>query len=230
MTSAKIQVYGQRCSGTNALIALIEKNFGQGRFTEQFGFKHWFVPESVYFPNWVTIVVIARDVIQWAQSFYKNPWHAHPQLKALPFDQFIRHEWCSIWDTDFWDIDSSHPIFAKEMMHERCPITGDRFKNIIQMRTAKLKHWSMLDQRCDKLILCSHDEFQNNVTAILDKIGTVSGIKPLSRYTQIMGYKGDDHIAYQPASYPNLSVENLRHIDQFLDWKIEEKFGLLKKA
>lgn len=50
-------------------------------------------------------------------------------------------------------------------------------------------------------------------SGILDKISAVSGIKPLAGHQQIMGYKGDDRIAYQPVGYPKLGHADLQHID-----------------
>ncbi|RYD26851.1 MAG: hypothetical protein EOP89_06125, partial [Lysobacteraceae bacterium] len=45
----RVQVYGQRCSGTNLVTRAIEANMPSVTITEDFGFKHWFVPPQTLF-------------------------------------------------------------------------------------------------------------------------------------------------------------------------------------
>ncbi|MEE4207817.1 MAG: hypothetical protein V2I43_00940 [Parvularcula sp.] len=86
----RVQVYGPRCSGTNALIKLIETNFDDLTVTEEFGFKHWPVPEWITIPSYVLVVIITRAPDESLRSLHDNPWHAHPDIKELSFSQFIR--------------------------------------------------------------------------------------------------------------------------------------------
>lgn len=126
----RFQVYGQRCSGTNALIKLLERNLDELQFTEDFGFKHWLVPEEVEIPDDVFVIVIARQVDQWLRSLHAKPWHAHPDLKEMDFGEFIRAEWRSVWDEEFWGIDKRHPKFGQPIEEELCPQTGSPFPNV----------------------------------------------------------------------------------------------------
>ena len=140
----RFQVYGQRCSGTNAVIKLLEQNFEELQFTEEYGFKHWLVSPEITIPDDVFVIVIARRVDHWLRSLYATPWHVHPDLKAMTFGQFIRAEWRTVWDQDFWGIDREHPKFGSPILEELCPESGGPFANAIAMRTAKLRN---LDSR-----------------------------------------------------------------------------------
>ncbi len=104
-----IQLYGQRCSGTHAIARTIDGNFGEAARTEAYGFKHWFVPDQVLFRDDVLVLVIARNVFDWARSLHRQPWHAHPDVKTLAFSDFVRSPWHSYWDDEFWGISEGHP-------------------------------------------------------------------------------------------------------------------------
>ena len=42
-----VQIFGERCSGTNYLTSLIRKNFADVEITKAFGGKHWFVKDHL---------------------------------------------------------------------------------------------------------------------------------------------------------------------------------------
>ena len=105
-----INLFGERCSGTNYLFHLVQKNFENVNInTHRFGWKHWFpgtagpgaeVGKHAIQPcmqleestdNDIFLVVF-RDPYDWIRSMSKEPHHAHDHF-YLPFSKFIRREW-----------------------------------------------------------------------------------------------------------------------------------------
>jgi hypothetical protein len=222
-----IQVYGQRCSGTNVLIRSIEANLGRDAFTEAQGFKHWFVPEQVLFPRDVMVLVVARDPVDWVRSLHRQPWHAHPDLKRLDFSDFIRAPWHSYWDTEFWGVEQDHPVLGREMLHERCPHTGERFANALAKRTAKLRHWSDLHDRAHHVALLGHDAFVADPAGVIAALSAATGIPCVQPFVAQDSYKGQGHRPFTPTPYPPVSDSDLAHIHAWLDPEVEARFGFL---
>ncbi|MCQ8279596.1 hypothetical protein NFI95_14220 [Acetobacteraceae bacterium KSS8] len=222
-----IQVYGMRCSGTHAIIKLIEANLGRDAFTESYGFKHWSVPPQILFRPDVLVLVIARDPAIWLRSLHKQPWHVHESLRALSFAEFIRTPWHSVWDDQFWGVDETHPMFGTEMMHERDLDTGERFPDPVTMRTRTLAHWAGLHRRAHNLALLDYESVRTRPQAVIEALcdatglaGTPGGFVPLDTY------KGHGIKPFVPAAYPALSEEDRDHVAARLDPAVEALFGM----
>ena len=59
----------------------------------------------------------------------------------MDFGEFIRAEWRSVWDEDFWGVDRANRKFGQPIEEELCPQTGSPFPKAIAMRTVKLCKW-----------------------------------------------------------------------------------------
>ncbi len=222
----RVQIYGQRCSGTNLVTRAIEANMPGVEITEAFGFKHWFVPPQTLFVNDTLVIVVARDAFDWARSLHRQPWHAHPDLKAKPFDAFIRSEWHSYWDDHLDHIEPGHPMYGSEMLHERDPETGTRFANCIAKRTAKLRHWAALTSRAHNVALLGYDAFARDPEAFVAALADAIGVARHDPFVPITSYKGQGHAPYVPTFYPDLAGDDADHIAGWLDPDIEAAFGL----
>ena len=222
----RVQIYGQRCSGTNLVTRAIEANMPGVEITEAFGFKHWFVPPQTLFVKDTLVLVVARDAYDWARSLHRQPWHAHPELKAKPFDAFIRSDWHSYWDDHFGHIEPGHPMHGDEMLHERDPETGERFANCIAKRTAKLRHWSSLSNRAHNVALLGYDAFARDPAAFVSALAAAAGLAHHPQFVPITSYKGQGYAPYVPTAYPDLAAADAAHIAAWLDPEIEAAFGL----
>lgn len=221
----RVQVYGQRCSGTNALIKLIETNFPELTFTEEFGFKHWLVPEWVTIPDDVMIVIIVRRPDQWLRSLHDNPWHAHPNLKALPFSAFIQEPWESVWDDDFWDMTPANNLYQTPIVEERCPTTGKPFANAIAKRTAKLRNWIAVAERASAHAFVSHDDLVSNPAHVLSEIAQAANVHSRREWILLSTYKGAGEKPFELKSYDPLTDDDQRHVDTYLDPDVERRFA-----
>ena len=222
----RFQVFGQRCSGTNALIKLLERNLENLEFTEEFGFKHWLVPRKVEVPDDVFVMVIARHVDQWLRSLHAKPWHAHRDLKKLEFGNFIRAEWRSVWDEEFWGIDENHPKFGQPIEEELCPQTGLPFANAIAMRTAKLRNWTDVASRAAGHVLVSHAELVFRPERVIERVVSASQSKRLRKFVPVTTYKGQNSEQFVASEYPPLAAIDSAFIGRYLDIAIEKQFGL----
>lgn len=221
-----IQVYGQRCSGTNALIRLIEANFPAGTFTEAYGFKHWFVPPQILFSPETLVLAVARDPVTWLQSLHRQPWHLHPDVKRMGFSDFIRTEWHSYWDTEFWGVDADHPVHGIEMLHERDPATGQRFANPMRKRTAKLAHWAGLTARTHNVALIDQGRVEVEPERVIRALADLTGLAMPGGFVAVDSYKGAGVKPYRPQTYPAVPAEDLAFIAGELDADVEALYGL----
>ena len=152
----QFQVIGERASATNMVRKVIDKNVDIYR-TEGLGWKHA-VPHMVALPDELLSIVVVRNAVSWALSMHQRPWHAHPDLQALEFSDFIRSEWRGIVDraSDFEEI---HPelvplVAGAELQFDRHPITGKRFANLFELRSVKqTAHLGMLNRDCNVLVI-----------------------------------------------------------------------------
>ncbi|WP_010164201.1 hypothetical protein [Sphingomonas sp. PAMC 26617] len=222
----RMQIYGQRCSGTNIVAQTLAANIPELQLTDAFGHKHWFVAAQTLFPADTLSVVVARDAFDWVRSLHRQPWHAHPDLKAKPFAAFVRSEWNSCWDEHFDHIEPGHPLLGQEMLHERDPATGERFANCIAKRTAKLRHWADLPMRAHNVALVSYDGFMRAPEAVVAALATATGLERTPIFQTVTSYKGQGFFAYVPQRYDDLAPADVAHIEGWLDPAVEAQYGL----
>ena len=142
----KFTIYGERCSGTNYLENIMLANFNIN-VTWEFGWKHFFGFNNDELKNSddTLFICIVRDPVKWINSFYKELHHL--KLKYITIednekiDKFLNDEFWSFNDNpNLFDIEKEifKEIF-KEIMEDRNIYTGDRYKNIFELRYTKLK-------------------------------------------------------------------------------------------
>lgn len=222
----QIQIFGQRCSGTNVVAQTIATNCPGAPVTDALGHKHWFVPHQTVFPEESLTIVVARDAFDWARSLHRQPWHAHPELKAQPFPTFLRSEWYSCWDEHVHHIEPGHPLLGTEMLHERDPETGERFRNCIAKRTAKLRHWAALPARAHNVALVAYDSFVRSPQRFIDALSSATELERTAVFEPVSSYKGQGHAPYTPQRYEALSETDADFIESWLDPAVEDQFGL----
>ena len=127
----KITIFGERCSGTNYLQILIEKNFlceitwmhepGQGH-------KHFFGFDDHIYKNSdnTLFICIVRNPIDWINSFYRNPHHII-DINCHSIENFINNEIVS------YQFNSKRKEM-EEIIEDRHIYTKKRYKNIFELR------------------------------------------------------------------------------------------------
>ena len=102
-------IYGERCTGTNYLELLIEKNFGIP-VTWDYGWKHYFGFSNLSNSNQTLFLGIVRHPLDWLNSFWNQPHHVvycAKEVKMLFFEKW------SIYDNG--DTENKHD-FSKDFL------------------------------------------------------------------------------------------------------------------
>lgn len=225
----QFQVIGERASATNMVRKVIEKNVDLYR-SEGLGWKHG-PPHMVAIPDELLTIVVVRNAVSWALSMHKRPWHAHPDLQALEFSDFIRSEWRGIVDrpSDFEEI---HPEFrdlvtGAELQFDRHPITGKRFANLFELRNVKQAgHLGFLNRDCNVLVVKAE-------LVQLDQVGFAAWMietlgLPLNglRIKPVKNRLGNRFSRATPVETPSdLSPEDHAFMLETLDLKAEAALG-----
>ena len=119
----KVTIYGERCSGTKYLQKLLEINF-EVEVTWEHGKKHFFGFNEIRNSEDVFIGIV-RNLPDWINSMYRTRYHL-PNEITKDVNSFLTHEWYSMHE-------------GNEIMEDRNLETGERYKNIFEMRHVKNK-------------------------------------------------------------------------------------------
>lgn len=140
----KYTIYGERCSGTNYLLDIMNINF-DAEITWDYGWKHFFgfQDEKLQDSDDTLFICIVRNTVDWINSFYREKHHLPLKYNTTlseeaKLDEFLNEEFWSINDDD-GNIDISN-----EKMEDRNIYTGERYKNIFELRHTKIK-WMLTD-------------------------------------------------------------------------------------
>jgi len=212
-------VFGERCSGTKYIRRIIELNF-KIQDTPRFGAKHWFYDKDHVIRAGTAsalIVVIVRDPSTWLRSLHKTPYHAHASLREATFDEFIRRQWrCNFDETSHTP--PGDPNFGAEMMFERNPQTGERFANVVQMRSAKLRALLGLRDIVDNFVLINYEQLVGAPQTVVNFLETRFG---LQRRTQRINL-GQRH---SPKVHEPLEERHVAHVKKYIDEDLEKTVG-----
>lgn len=153
----KIKIYGERCSGTNYLEELLINNFNVNIITQNihhtcsYGHKHFFGFSNLRNSDDVLFIGIVRNVTDWINSLYRNPWHLSKKITKNE-NTFLNNNIYSLFR-------------GKEIMEDRNIYTKKRYKNIFELRHTKNK---FLVEDMPKLVknylLITYDDLLNNFT------------------------------------------------------------------
>lgn len=219
----KIQIFGERCSGTNYLEQLLAKNFPSLQIGWDFGWKHFFHKKGVEHASDHLFVILYRNPFDWVKSFQKHPWHTAHHLRGIPISEFIRQEWQCIWDEDAFKTPDD-PIYGTEMACERCPVTGNRFANVLKMRSAKIRDWESLREKVTRSIYVRYEDLRNEPDTFIDNVSNLFCVESAQKFINIDTYKGMGG-KYRPSAYNPLTRDDIQFIIQELDEPLELSIG-----
>ncbi len=164
-------IYGERCSGTNYLENLINKNFDI-QLTWSYGWKHFFGFNDELLKNSddTLFICIVKNPIDWINSFFRNKHHLPLRYKTElsekeKLDEFLNKE--------FWSFDDNNGNrdISKEIMTDRNIYTGERYKNIFELRHTKLKYMlEYLPNKVNNYIFIRYEDLLNDFENTMIKI------------------------------------------------------------
>jgi hypothetical protein len=220
----RIQLYGERASGTNFLMALLQKNFPNIVITDEFGWKHFFPPENFQGSDNSLFIVIYRDPFDWIRSLYLQPNHVHHSLRKIGFSEFIRKEWYCIY-TKLAGINRSDESYGKEMMFERDPKTGERFENVLQLRSAKILAFEAIRRKVKYCKYIRYEVLNANPLKFLNEISAQFQIGLVPEFIPVNNYKGFSKKTFVPKKYFSISTSDLKFIKMNLICTLENRIG-----
>lgn len=213
----RVQLFGERCSGTNYIQQVIADNT-DAEFASVLGWKHNFpapTDESIDL-----VVVCARHPFTWAQSLYQTPWGAWDTYSGLPFDEFLRTPWRSKFDE--YDVGPGSGLVGEESRDDWDRATGAPFGNPLLMRSGKYAAWLGLASRYP-VYVSNLEVWQADPVAKLAELREY-GLVSHSEFVPCPFYKGRDHLGhYKPRVYPRLTSEQCQWIRSQLDLSVERE-------
>lgn len=210
---SRFMIFGERNSGTNYVQQMIQDNFGLDA-ANIIIWKHWVgylnVPNAKDGTENTLSVGVVRDPIDWLSSMKKYAPHAN-HLSKKNWIEFLTNEWYSLDDTDH-----------KEIMIDRNYHTGQRYKNILELRSNKLR-WMLDPDIPGPYILIRYEDMLSNPDEVLSKIAKEFNVnrKTLNLVEKDVKHGGN----YIKRNYRRPPEELINTIRDNLDLKLEEKLG-----
>lgn len=166
-TIQKITIYGERCSGTNYLETLLAENFNDYKLTWEYGWKHFFGHQNLQNSDDTLFICIVRNQVDWVNSLYRRKYHIANHLR-LSVENFLNKEFYSYNDQASGSKDGT------EIMEDRNIYTGERYKNIFELRHTKLKFlYKDLPKLVKNYIFIKHEDLINNFEKTMIKIKNI---------------------------------------------------------
>ena len=221
----RIQIFGQRCSGTTYLEKLIIKNFQQVKIINYYGFKHVFnaqLQKPILPTDRRKIIIIVREPYDWIRSVHREPHHC-ADLLGLPFADFIRAPWKAYPSKDWnnYDRKTRFDTIKEEKLIES-------FENVIACRNAKMKLFKELNENHSSVMFITYESLRDNTELTLDRIKEGFGLTYKSLFQQVYAYK-DSGNKFKPKNYIRIRKRDLQFINDRVDWNLEDYFGYKPK-
>jgi hypothetical protein len=210
-------VLGERNTGTHFVQFALLNNF-QLNYVRNI--KHFFgFSEPLNEQNLLTICVV-RNPIDWIDSFFKRLHHVPPQNKET-IEAFIFNEFYSIYETE-----EDKTTKGYEIMEDRNYITGERYKNIFELRKFKNNYFlNIINKKIKNVYLLKYEDLRDDYNNTLDKLKKKFNLIPIhNEYIKIPKYKGTYTQLYNLK--PILISDKIQNIIvQNIDKEQEKKLG-----
>lgn len=171
MKLSKFTIYGERCTGTNYLENLVLKNFDVD-ITWEFGWKHFFGfhDNKLLNSDDTLFICIIRDPIDWINSFFREKHHLPLKyMKNLTEEEKIY----KFLNDEFWSFNDNNGNrdTSKEILVDRNIYTGDRYKNIFELRYTK-NNFLLKDmpKKVKNYIFIRYEDLKYNLDKVMKEI------------------------------------------------------------
>ncbi len=160
----KVTIYGERCSGTNYLEELLLLNFDV-EIVWDYGWKHFFGFNDLTNSDDTLFIGIIRNLEDWINSLYREKYHLPMELTEN-IDAFLNNTFYSIYLNP-----DQNQITHDEIMDDRNIDTGERYKNIYELRLVKNRY---LIEKMPKLVknycLITYDDLVDSFLDVMNKL------------------------------------------------------------
>jgi len=203
---SEFSIYSERHNGTNFLQSSIEQSFNL-KFTSFYGGKHWMGyadPDKIkYGARNVLFFGIVRHPYDWIYAFYNMPHHVPKHIKSNRFS-FLSSEWYSVNNN------------KQEIMHDRNFLTNERYKNIFELRSTKIRYLvETMPLISSNYVLVTYEYFTKYYDKFLQNVS--------DRYKLIRKKNNLQAIIKEPITILDHNIKSI--IDSNIDWNLESVFG-----
>jgi len=209
----------ERHTGSKWLTDMVSGSLGINNLWK-YNWKHWF-PEWDKIENTDTsstlFIVLSRDPYEWVAAMNQTPHHAVPRLKGLDIDTFIKEEWeCEWTQRDVPWIDES--LNFTEMMNERNPDTGERIKNVIELRNYKNREFLLLKEKVEHVYYVRYEDMLISPVKIINEMILNYPVRPIRPINP----------QAKKAQQRNLTPYAIQFINDNINWDYEKELGYKK--
>lgn len=164
-------------------------------------------------------IILFRDPYDWLQSFY-NYNLGRAELHSS-FSCFIRGE---------WDLNMNYESLVKlrkyHPLADYNPETGLPFRNVIELRTAKIKNFLQVPKRVQNYYIINYENVRDNPQEIINEVAEIFNLCVKSEYNPIIYRRNKKGYGeYSPKKYPPISENDLFYINRQLDEEAEKFIG-----
>lgn len=157
-----LKLYGERCSGTNYVEALIEQNFPGLRSRRRYNWEKHNYLNPPFVRDGMLGLVVVRHAFDWLRSIHRNPHQVGFWYREVDFEGFLRHEWSSIFNGRLIGKQGKLNIRFQEVMYERHPVTGSRISNVVEMRNLKLASHLKVRNLYENWVVVRYEEVRDD--------------------------------------------------------------------
>lgn len=206
----KYTIYGERHSGTNLLDRFIRSYFDLD-FNYSFGHKHFFQLSNLVDKDTSDTIFfcIVRNPYDWLWAMHSLPHHCGFRHKNI--EEFFSKEW--------W---SRHEFLGPEIIEDRNWITGEKYKNIFELRQHKLCFLSYMPQLVKNVYILNYEDFLWKPQHDIAKSISIHTRIPIKENSQPV----DLHKIKKHHKKNNIHL--LYDINCLIDWSIESVFGYVQ--
>ena len=228
----KFAVFAERCSGSNYVESLLKLNFEL--VEDAYCHKHfppWFTVQRIakqhkQYPLFeknedVLNIIVFRNPYDWVRSLHNLPWHAVKSLFNIPFSKFIRSE---------WKLNPKVPVIVElakyNSMLDINPDTKKNFKNVFELRTAKIKTMLLIKSHVANSYYVNYETVRDHPKEVIREIASLFDVKANPVYQPVIYYKGkEEKGVYTKKKYSPMTVKDHAFINDSLNKKLEAEIG-----
>ncbi len=217
----RVQIFGERSSGTNYLERLIEANLLDAVLTREYGFKHCFQRKGLRKPidEECNFVIIYRNPYNWLRSLHRVPHHA-PEMLGKTFSDFIRHQ---PWRTYLGEEWFSRNPYERNSIIKPANLR-EEYRNVIDLRTSKIRLFESFKNASSRIEYLRYEDLRDNPEVCLNRLAESFGLEACTNLRNISSYKKTGK-KYRPTRYIRIRKQDLDFINEHLDWELENQIG-----
>lgn len=200
-------ILGERHSGTKFLQEFISNSFALD-VTYEYGFKHFFGfnNKQIILAKNTLFIGIVRNPYDWIMAMKKIPHHI-PSENQASIERLITREWYSI------------DLNGEEILKDRNYLTGNRYKNIFDLRYHKNQYLiNTMPSICKNYILLTYEDLITKNTMIKDLIRRKFHLSLCNYIPKIIAKK-----SYEIPEHIH------KEINHQINWENEFLLGYIKK-